>query len=263
MSAFYDTRVSIQGTPDELVTAMSMIIDYDESIRLPRRLCPTVCPDVYFHALEVSCSNTASGSQEEKKSLSHSREDEIQNFLKELPKYDRLYITADGPYGDFWDLARSVTFFHELAYVIPDATFSGSISGGDSGGNYDEQEAQLKDGKLIIINRVRSTEWYWANFQKKLPWDTFAELFNIDKADESDVDIDELVYFYEFPDTYYKNFLSVCKTAKISEEEYDAALKKVRALGVGCHYDWLDERQTVHDPRTWDPDQKKYIEPED
>lgn len=262
MRAAYDTNISIRGTSEELAAAISLIIDSYSDISRPRKFRP----NVYFDCIYVFYSKNGLEPQHsgDWKSLSlfYSSNLERNTFFKELSECDTLYIRADGPYGYFSNLS-GVAFFHDLAHTIPNATFSGSISGGDSGGDDYEQEACLEDGLLCLTNSYYSSEERLDDFWEILPWDDFAELFHIDEEDEDDVDYNELIYVHDFPDTDYETFLSVCPTAKITKDEYEAALEKVRALGSTSYDDSWHSRQTVHDPRTWDPDQKKYIKPVD
>lgn len=240
MTADYSTNICIDGTTEELLAMLAVVRKY-----LPDP--PKYRPDIRFDWVEIWRKSDKSTFYLEK--LYGMKEEEQRQFLDTFE--GELSISAAGPFG-YFDLISSIPLFHNMAHAAPNASFDGSISGYTS---YDESEleAELKDGKLRIIDRFRDNEGYSYEIADLLPWEVFAALFKVNGDDKDEIDclIEELTMEDDFPNTSYKKFKAVCKSSAITEEEYADALKKVRELGV-ISYDeygstWPYEEESVYD----------------
>lgn len=159
MTADYSTNICIDGTTEELLAMLAVVRKY-----LPDP--PKYRPDIRFDWVEIWRKSDKSTFYLEK--LYGMNEEEQQQFLDTFE--GKLSISAAGPFG-YFDLISSIPLFYDMADAAPNASFDGSISGYTS---YDESEleAELKDGKLRIIDRYRDNEGY--SYEKESVYDVSA-----------------------------------------------------------------------------------------
>lgn len=159
MTADYSTNICIDGTTEDLLAMLAVVRKY-----LPAP--PKYRPDIRFDWVTIWRKSDKSTFYLEK--LYGMKEEEQQQFLDTFE--GELSISAAGPFG-YFDLISSIPLFQNMAHAAPCASFDGSISGYTS---YDESEleAELKDGKLRIIDRYRDNEGY--SYEKESVYDVSA-----------------------------------------------------------------------------------------
>lgn len=154
---------------------------------------------------------------------------------------NELVISADGPYGQYFEL-NDVDIFRDMAKAAPNANFEAHIEGCTS---YTEQtlDCELKDGKLHIstffLSNEEGPEAYIEYYLDKLPFEDFAEMFKVDTTDFDEDSYREfidccVVYSDEgLNDLDYEEFCSEMEDCVgVDEEEYEAALAKYSQLGI-------------------------------
>lgn len=152
MNADYYLKLKIFGDEEQIKGMLEIVGKYDET------------GIQYFRSVEVN-----------KKSIDFS------NIPVEVIASESVIITAEGPYGDYYEL-NDVSIFRDLAEAFPQGKFIGNI---DGCGTYESQslDCELKDGMLYINTCFESSEGaadaWKEDVMEKLPLEKFNKLYKI------------------------------------------------------------------------------------
>ncbi len=152
MNADYYLKLKIFEDEEQIKGMLEIVGKYDET------------GIQYFRSVEVN-----------EKSIDFS------NIPAEVIAGESVIITAEGPYGDYYEL-NDVSIFRDLAEAFPQGKFIGNI---DGCGTYESQSlyCELKDGMLYINICFKSSEGaadaWEEDVMEKLPLEKFNKLYKI------------------------------------------------------------------------------------
>lgn len=232
MSAYCHVSIELKGTHDELACMIKVLTDYENR------------SDVYIENVIVS--NKPINPNKKNKVLSTLS----QSALDKLLKAPLLYVSADGPYGEYGWL-EEVDLFMELAKSAPFAEFMGNIYGSLTGGKQYLQ-GELSAKHLIIRSSFEDDNEeapYLRYVKEKLPYEVFLELFKAEDCYPEAYDdwieeflADGFLYKCEYSDLGNVNF---------EEEEFEVIVSKVKALSIKTEDEFEEaqewDSETVYD----------------
>lgn len=244
MSADLNTYISMQGTAEALLSMLRVLRVFETGNAVQysdRHDCAHI---------DMVTIKGASGRKNIR--LEDVTDEELSVLVSGVKK--GLRVEAGGPWGNFCELG-DVGLFEALADSAPTARFSGSINGFVTGARV-ALAADFRDGKLYLSEFTMPyeafPELYVEDVKNRLTLSMFCEIFKVN-ADEFDSDDYEafignlMEEEQSFPDDIdFDTFIDFCECSEIDEEEYDAAIKNVAALGVVDYDTFCDSIEEDH-----------------
>ena len=154
MSADFNTSITVAGTAEEIVAILKVIKEYEEE--KPKQYQEEHnCGYIEYVRINKKMEFFGAG----EKHLKNMSEEEIAAYIAALKGV--LYVEAAGPYGAFGWL-EEVDLFKDMADIAPTASFSGWMSGFDTGSDQ-TVKSELKDGLLHLYYKYRMNDFDYDN----------------------------------------------------------------------------------------------------
>lgn len=251
MSADLNTTITIQGDGDELLAVLDVLKMYE------KKHYKTKYVDARLDYIRL----TYEGEEKQLDEVKKRDRDRIQKTG------GTLEIEASGPYGSFYPVDET-RVFENIADVAPNSSFTGKVKGFVIGADI-MWEGKLDGGKLYL--KFTENSWdegpeakYSEMLYEKLPPESFAEMFGIDKSGGDLEDYyDEMsgaLRDADFPNFVYNRFVVETGGMNLSEEEYKTITRKAKELGVRTMDEIVEEAlANAVSTVTYDPVKKEYI----
>ena len=152
MSADFNTFIKMNGTKEEIMAMLKVLKTFKNEKREQYREKHN-CE--YIDFIQVN-NNSDMFFDKNLKSLDSMSDEELLKFIATCE--NGVFVSASGPWGSFGYLDE-ITLFDEMAIAAPNATFQGSISGFNTGGDQDA-EFKLIDGLLHSRYAFQGDEYY-------------------------------------------------------------------------------------------------------
>ncbi len=250
MTADFDLNLTVQGTPEELLSIINLMKRYSDGEK-----------GIYF-----SFSSIESGDRNE--DIDYIDPDELQELISDCD--GSITITASGPYGSYGMLS-DIEFFEDMSAAAPGASFNGVISGGTS---YTDESmtAELKDGILNLISSCVSNDAipdaFYEYFTGILPYEKFVEIFKVnteqfEEEDYQDFITCELSSDEAFSEMEYDEFIELLGIdCDIKEDEFNEIINQFDIMDFDSFYDSISDLDEFGDVTKlrYDPVAKQYLD---